>query len=692
MRPAVRLAFLLLFLAPAPLFAQRATGDWTGAIEVPGSPLAIEVTLTGTDDAPAGTISIPAQNLRGFALAGVRVAGDSVFFQMDGIPGLPTFRGALKDGDKVLAGDFLQGGARLDFSLTRAAAAHAEAAEQDARALAGFDSLVAAAIGEWRVPGVGLALVRGADVIYEKGYGVRDVASGAPVTPQTRFAIGSATKAFTALTLATLNDEGKLDWDKPVIEYLPDFRLHDPVATQGMTANDLLTHRSGLPRHDLLWYSTPFSRDELYHRLRYLEPTKPFRGAWQYQNLMFMTAGILAERLGGAPWETLVQTRIFDPLGMTGASLDMASMQAAGDHATGYGGGRDSANALPPFTLDAIGPAGSINAGLVDMEKWVALQLSDGEVEGRRVVSAANLKFLHTPQVFVAAQATPASPYLMYAPGWFAEVYRGHRLVQHGGNIDGFSALVGLLPDDDLGVVILTNKDGSPVPRALMLSAFDRLLGLEKTDWLAGIRPAANADSLDGVARADREAQRVPGTKPSHPLADYAGLYEHPAYGQMSVRQQNGGLHATYYKLDEPLTHWHYDTFEIGGGVAEGMKLTFQTNPDGLVDGLSLAIEPTLPPVTFKRQAAPVSPEMLAQYAGRYRLETLTITVAVRGDGLAMTVPGQPTYALEATPEAHTFGLESLNGYRVRFEMDGGKAARIVLLQPNGTFRAERVD
>ncbi len=689
---AALLACAFVFVAASPLHAQRAAGDWTGTINIPGNPLAIEVMLHEEAGAWRGTISIPVQNLAGYPLAGVRVAGDSVFFQMDGIPGTPRFRGALMDGDARMAGTFLQGEGRLTFELARAEAARQAEQARAADALAGYDSLVVAAMEEWKVPGAAIALVQGDEVIFEQGFGLRDVAARLPVTPETRFAIGSSTKAFTALTLAIVSDEGKLAWDTPVVEYLPDFRLKDDVATQGMTATDLLTHRSGLPRHDLLWYSTPFSREELYHRLRYLEPSKPFRGAWQYQNLMYMTAGYLAGQRAGTSWEDLVRQRILGPLGMTGASVSMAEMLASDDHATGYGGGRDSMNALPPFTLDAIGPAGSINAGVRDMARWVELQLSDGEVDGTRIVSEGNLKFLHTPQVFVAPQAQEASPYLLYAPGWFVEVYRGHRLLHHGGNIDGFSALVGFLPDSDLGFVMLTNKNGTPIPRPLMLAAFDRLLGLEKTDWVAQIRPTAAADSLDGVAKADRDARRVPNTTPAHPLADYAGDYAHPAYGTLTIGQQGDGLRVRYYTLDAPLVHWHYDTFEATETVAKGMKLTFRTDADGLVDGVGLRIEPTLDPVVFSREAASISPEQLAAYAGQYRLGGVVISIAMRGELLTMTVPGQPTYTLVPTPQPHLFDAKELPGYQVRFEREGGKTARIVLLQPNGTFRAERVE
>ncbi len=686
------LALLFALVLATPALAQRAEGDWTGAIDIPGNTLAIEVTLEETGGAWTGTISIPAQNLTGYALGGIRAEGDSVFFQMDGIPGTPRFRGVLKENDAVLAGDFLQGQGRLTFSLTRAEVASQQTAAQAQDALAGFDSLVVAAMDEWHVPGLGLAIVRGGEILYEKGYGLRDVAAGTPVTPTTRFAIGSASKAFTAASLALLVDDGALDWNTPVIEYLPDFRMYDPVATEEMTALDLVVHRSGLPRHDLLWYSTPFTRADLFSRLQYLEPTKPFRSAWQYQNLMFMAAGYLAGTLNGSTWEQLVQQRLFDPLGMTGASFTIDALTATDDYATGYAGGRDSVELMPYHPLDAIGPAGSINASARDMAQWVKLHLSDGEMNGQRILSKGSLDFLHLPQVFIGPRGSKGSPYLLYAPGWFAEVYQGHRMLQHGGNIDGFSALVGFLPDDDLGLVILTNKNGTPLPAALMQTAFDRILDLEKTDWVAAIRPQGDGEDDEEEDAASEESERVTGTTPSHALADFAGVYEHPAYGQVTIQAKNDSLHIAYYTLDAPLAHWHYDTFAIEGGVFENTKLTFHTDASGRVETMTLPFEPALDPLVFTRATREATPAELARYAGTYQLSTQRLTVAVQGENLALTVPGQPTYTLEPTSQAHLFSLSTLSGYRARFDLEEGRVVRMVLLQPNGTFTAERVE
>ena len=202
--------------------------------------------------------------------------------------------------------------------------------------LAGFDSFVNQAIHAWEVPGLAIAVVKNGQVVLAQGYGFRDVDKKLPVTPKTLFAIGSCTKAFTTFVMGTLVDEGKLDWDKPVRTYIPELRLHDRVASELITPRDLVTHRSGLPRHDLVWYNATLSRKEIVDRLPYLEPTETFRSKFQYNNIMYMTAGYLVERLTGQSWEDAVRARIFTPLGMTGSNFSVKDSQKAADFARPY--------------------------------------------------------------------------------------------------------------------------------------------------------------------------------------------------------------------------------------------------------------------------------------------------------------------------------------------------------------------
>ena len=248
-------------------------------------------------------------------------------------------------------------------------------------------------MAKWQVPGAAVAVIYKGEVVLSQGYGLRDVAKNLPVTPETLFAIGSCTKAFTSFDIALLVEEGKLGWDTPIREYLPDFRMYDPVATEQMTARDITSHRSGLPRHDFLWYGSSFDREELYRRLQYLKPNKPFRSGYEYQNLMFMLAGYLVGKVTGTSWEAFTQQRILDRLGMSDTNFSVSVSETAANAALPYEFKDESVQAIPFRNIDNVAPAGSINSNLVDMVKWLALHMQGDE----SFLPGAALKQMHAP-------------------------------------------------------------------------------------------------------------------------------------------------------------------------------------------------------------------------------------------------------------------------------------------------------
>ena len=295
-------------------------------------------------------------------------------------------------------------------------------------AAAELDGLEEYAIGlmdRWKVPGMSIAVTQGGNVIFMKGFGFRDQAGERPVTTQTIFAIGSSTKAFTTMVLATLVDEGKLDWDTPVRAYLPWFKMYDPFTSERMTARDLVTHRSGLPRYDLLWYNNLSStREEIVRRLRYLPPSGDFRTIFQYQNLMFLTAGYLAGVLDGGGWETAVKTRILDPLGMSATNFSVEDSKATSDYALPYSEKDDRVREVGFRNIDLIGPAGSINAHVEDMVKWLLLHQKKGDWRGRQLVSATQMSEMHKPQMAMPApyMPLPQTAHGSYGLGWFVRI------------------------------------------------------------------------------------------------------------------------------------------------------------------------------------------------------------------------------------------------------------------------------
>jgi CubicO group peptidase (beta-lactamase class C family) len=348
-----------------------------------------------------------------------------------------------------------------------------------------FSAFVLKTLAEWKVSGVGIAVVKGKKIILAEGYGLRDVTNKLPVTPRTIFAIGSSSKAFTATALGILMDEGKLDWDKRVRDYLPTFRLQDESAAAQMTPRDLLCHRSGLARHDLAWIGSAFSRKELFDRMRFLEPSADFRSIFQYNNFMFMTAGHLAGEVTGSTWEDVVRTRIFEPLGMKDSYFSVEESGKKPDVSFPYGEKEDKAIELPFRNLDAMGPAGSINSNVLDMAQWVLLNLNKGKTGDKQVISEARLAEIHSPQMVIQESAFrilekfPEMFTSSYGLGWIITQYRGHTWIHHGGNVDGFTAFVTFFPRDDIGVVVLSNMNGSFVPEIIALNIADRLLGLE---------------------------------------------------------------------------------------------------------------------------------------------------------------------------------------------------------------------
>src|SRR5690606_26345123 len=334
----------------------------------------------------------------------------------------------------------------------------------------------------------------------------------------------------------------------------------------------------GLPRHDAIWYANPsLSRAELVERLAHLPSSRGLRTAWQYNNLMFVLAGEVAARVGGASWEDLVRTRLLDPLGMERSNFSVAVSEADPDHARGYSEHEDTVVRVPLKPLQAVAPAGAINSSVEDMVAWVRLHLAEGAVSDTVLLQPGTVQAMQTPSMFISARpGDPAIGVQSYGLGWFVDSYRGHFRVHHGGNIDGFSATMALYPHDGLGIVVLTNKNATPLPELAALRVADRMLGLEPRDWsgealTAREGPDLPADSLtprtapaEPDAPATPEEPRVEGTRPSHAMDAYSGTFRHPGYGTITVTASGteaDDLSIGYYDLRLELEHVHYDVF-----------------------------------------------------------------------------------------------------------------------------------
>ncbi len=703
-RPSILALGLLALLAalPSSLFAgSKLDGHWEGSIQIPGNALAFNLDFK-TDDGGAivGDISIPAQSLQDRALVAVSLDGDRAKFAIADIPGNPTFDGALSADGAKIEGKFTQGGATLDFALSRATGA----ADRARTALADFPAFAERAVAAWNVPGTAIAVVVEDEVVLAQGFGVRDVESKAPMTADSLFAIGSTSKAFTTAVLGMLVDEGKLDWDEPLRKYLPEFRLKDPLTTELMTPRDLVTHRSGLPRHDLLWYNNNNStRAELVAALAHVDATASLRQRYQYNNLMFLTAGDLAERLTGKTWEEVVRERILAPLGMTRTTFDVHDSQKDPDFAQPHRETDDGKLERIPFRdISLIGPAGSINSSVSEMSRWLRFHLDGGKVDGHQLIRPATLADLHAPQMAIPAPPSRADISSgAYAMGWVVDTYRGHRRLAHGGGIDGFITSVTLFPDDRVGVVSFTNV-GSGLPSVLAQHAADRVLGLEPIDWNGeGLERRKVARESAKTAEAKLATTRREGTQPSHPVADYRGEYQHPGYGTITIGGEGDRLAVTYHEIAAPLEHWHYDVWSgadtagtEGDPTFEDIKFQFQGDLDGNVARLAIPLESAVAPIVFRKKAAAKmsDPAFLAGLVGRYQLSSQPVTVELSGTRLQVSLPGQPTYTLEPSV-GDRFQLAEIPSITVAFSIDSaGRATALTFYQPDGVFEAQRIE
>lgn len=464
-----------------------------------------------------------------------------------------------------------------------------------------FDAYVAQAMKDWQVPGVSVSIVKDGQT-YTKGYGVRAVGKPETVDSHTLFAIGSSSKAFTVAALGMLVDEKKIAWDDHVTDRLPGFEMYDPYATREMRIRDLVTHRSGLSRGDALWYGSDLSRDQVVHQVRYLKPTWSFRSTFEYNNLMFLTAGQIIPAVTGESWDAFVQQRLFKPLGMTSSSTSTTALQGQTDVAQPHELIDGAVRTIPYRRIDNIAPAGSINSNAVDMAHWMELILDGGTYGGKRLLQEGTVAQMLTPQTimpltFPWTLYAPASHFLDYGMGWILFDYRGYKAVQHAGNIDGMSALVSLLPERHLGVTILTNKGGDFLGNAVMYRVFDDVLGGAQTDQGAAIFKAYHAVADAGLAAQKKvEAQRVTGTHPSVELARYVGTYHNDLYGDAVVSREGDGLRFHLLGTHGILEHWNYDTFhvkpdELGGRPA---SVTFALGGTGDVASLSVGEDPNM--------------------------------------------------------------------------------------------------
>lgn len=561
---------------------------------------------------------------------------------------------------------------------------------------------------DWHGAGLAVAVVNKDTILYAKGFGYRNMDKKLPVTPNTLFAIGSCTKAFTASLIGWLSQEGKVDIDKPVRNYDTDIKFYNDAMNNSITLRHMMSHTTGLPRHDFSWYFfTTASRDSMLQRLPYLEPTATVGAQWQYNNFMFTAQGALAQKLTGKSWEDNIQERFFKPLHMSRSGFYVKDLDTSSDASIGYEVKKDSIiKKVDYYTIGSMGPAGSINSSVTEMAHWVKAWINGGKYNGKEIIPAAfALQAISSQAIVSPGLPTKEHPDLYfgnYGFGWMLSSYRGHYRVEHGGNINGFSASTSFYPTDSIGIIVLSNQDGSPIPSIVRNIITDRLLQLPYFDWSADIKKSVTkAKAAQKEADKQRYASRKPNTKPSHPLADYAGNYNNPGYGTIHIYTKQDSLFASLGSETLYLRHYHYDIFEpfskdpkegIDTTDAPPFKVQFETNMQGDIDHMDIPFEAGLKPISFTKQldVKELKKEDLQKYIGDYELMGATVKVYIKNNQLYVLVPGQPEYELLPV-DKDKFAIKVAKDYYVQFNSNAtNEIEALTFIQPNGNFKATR--
>lgn len=558
-----------------------------------------------------------------------------------------------------------------------------------------FATTIEKEIHRWKLPAIELVVVKEGEVLAATAFGKRNLALDLPATSKTLFQHGSTGKAFTSFLVGTLVDDGILEWDQPVRDYIDGFRLFDPVMTERITMRDLLSHRTGLPRHEWAWLPNPsLSATELLQRLRYLEPSRDLRQTFQYNNLAYATAGYLVGMVTDSSWEEQMRERVLKPLGMTHTVMSVDEALATDDHAIPYLPQDGEPVETPYRPLEQIAPAGQMISCAADVARWLLCQTCDGKIEGRQIISAATLRETHSIQTPTGALLDdPELPHIHfhgYGLGWVPGTYRGVEWVWHSGGIDGFRTEVAVIPDRNVGILVATNGSHlSQLPFALLHHGLDRLLGMDPEPWIDQFFERTERMRADQRAADDRRASKaVPNTQPSHPISDFAGNYEHPGYGKVAVTVAGRDLEFRLGDLDLESKHRHFDTWDLKyAPLQASWTITFVTDADGLISEAVIPLEPELDPIRFRRATDDRlrDPEFLEKLAGTYSHEKATIEVEVAGESLAATIPGEGRVELEPAMGLR-FLIKGRPNPKLEFTLDESGKAKELVVQPGGVF------
>ena len=567
--------------------------------------------------------------------------------------------------------------------------------------LNGLDAFVQETIADWNVPGVGIAVVHAEELILAKGYGFRDYGAKLPFTPQTLFPIASNTKLFTAIVSGMLVEEGLLTWDKPIREVVPSIRFSNDALNSTVTLRDMLAHRTGINRHDSMWFRSDFSRKDMFDRLRYMAPSDPLRQNFVYNNVMYAAVGHALELLTGQSWETLVQQRLLDPAGMCDTVFTMPEVLARDDHAVPYTEQRDSTEMfrLPTYEhMLGAGPAGGLNSNLQDMARWLLTLLAEGQLQGQQIIPQAVLKATMAPSMAIPNHMLNNRGFkellnTTYGAGRHTGVYRGHLMAYHGGSLGGFYSQVSYLPTERVGVVtFVIGHHCALLADLLTWHLYDRLLVQTPVPWNERYLPIIRKAKASGTAsRSKAASDHVKNTKPSHALADYCGTFAHPLYPQLKIDLHEAVLRLSFRASTLELAHVHYDRFDTEDDEVYGKwAVNFSIDPQGQISALTMTLDEA--EVVFKRCPELVSAAVAALLPGTYETASgFKCQVVQRNEKtLYFVEPGQIDKPLILYRDLE-FRSPSASNVIYRFSTKDGVVVDLTFKTPSGEYVLARV-
>ncbi|OJV48464.1 MAG: penicillin-binding protein [Chryseobacterium sp. 39-10] len=563
----------------------------------------------------------------------------------------------------------------------------------------GFDEYANKLIKDWNCPGIGVGIVYKGKLVFAKGYGYRDYGKKLPVTPNTLFRIASNTKLFTAVSAGLLVDEGKLTWDKPIKNDVPTLNFYNDELNNTVTLRDMLGHRTGISRHDMIWQKSDINKKQIFDKIKYLEPAAPFRTKFLYNNLLFSTVGEVVEIKSGKTWEDFVKEKILTPLQMKTSTFEELAMRKTGDFVVPYNEKRDTDTLYEiPLYFDGEGlnPAGGLMSNINDISHWLTALMNDGKYNGKQVIPSEILKATLEPG-FSFPNSSKYNELLNenYGLARMSAVYRGHLLLFHGGDLNGIHSQISMMPKEEIGVVVFViGNQSQPLYDIISYDVYERLLGLSLTPWSERkLKDHIEAKKIDKEARSKVSNSQIPNTKPSHPMADYLGDFTNEPYGTITISQKGKDLQFKLNNLELPIHHYHYDRFDTDNDENLGQyPINYRTNPQGDIDGFTISLDEGEVFFNKKADASLTNPEKLKTYEGKYEDAGSTITVSLRNSNqLMLSIPGQPDYELVPYKE-NEFKLKEFSDTKMVFKLENGKVVSITQVSGNGEYESKKKD